>query len=189
VRAISFVIAPAQRTRALATHAAAARRASADMGLFEDLQYMTGPALQTRLDQYQAIDAKWARFQMIWSNVQSAGPSSYDWQPYDELIAGLVARGIQPLVVIDTTPSWARPADCQEQPTCAPADPAQYAQFAAAAVARYHAEVHLLEARARRQRLHGAVEAHLRGDQERRPQRGGHNRGRRARGNDARRRR
>jgi len=112
------------------------------MGLFEDLQYMTGPALQARLNQYQAIGAKWARFQLIWSNVQSGGPGSYDWQPYDELIAGLVARGIQPLVVIDTTPSWARPADCREQPTCAPADPAQYAQFAAAAVARYHSEVH-----------------------------------------------
>jgi polysaccharide biosynthesis protein PslG len=114
----------------------------ADMGLFEDLQYMTGAALQTRLDQYQAIGAKWARFQLIWSNVQSGGPDSYDWQPYDELIAGLVARGIQPLVVIDTTPSWARPADCESQPTCAPADPAQYAQFAADAVARYQSEVH-----------------------------------------------
>ena len=142
-RTISFVISPTPpRTQVRATHAAAARRASADVGLFEDLQYMTGPALQTRLNQYQAIGAKWARFQMIWSNVQSGGPDSYDWQPYDELIAGLVARGIQPLVVIDTTPSWARPADCQEQPTCAPAGPAQYAQFAAAAVARYHAEVH-----------------------------------------------
>jgi hypothetical protein len=139
---ISFVLSPAPRTRARATHAAAARRASADMGLFEDLQYMTGTALQARLNQYQAIGAKWARFQMIWSNVQSGGPDSYDWQPYDELIAGLLARGIQPLVVIDTTPSWARPADCEEQPTCAPANPSQYAEFAAAAVARYHAEVH-----------------------------------------------
>jgi hypothetical protein len=139
---ISFVLSPAPRTRARATHAAAARRASAAMGLFEDLQYMTGAALQTRLNQYQSIGAKWARFQMIWSNVQSGGPDSYDWQPYDELIAGLLARGIQPLVVIDTTPSWARPADCEEQPTCAPADPSQYAEFAAAAVARYHTEVH-----------------------------------------------
>jgi hypothetical protein len=141
-RAISFVMSPAS---AVTTHAAAARHTSADMGLFEDLQYMTGTALQTRLDQYQAIGAKWARFQMIWSDVQSGGPGSYDWQPYDELIAGLVARGIQPLVVIDTTPSWARPTDCQAQPTCAPADPAQYAQFAAAAVARYHTEVHYWE--------------------------------------------
>lgn len=115
------------------------------MGLFEDLQYMSGAALQARLDQYQAIGAKWARFQMIWSDVQSGGPNSYNWQPYDELIAGLVARGIQPLVVIDTTPSWARPVDCESQPTCAPANPAQYAQFAAAAVARYHTEVHYWE--------------------------------------------
>jgi hypothetical protein len=141
-RAIAFVMAPAPP---VTTHAAAARHTSADMGLFEDLQYMTGSALQTRLDQYQAIGAKWARFQMIWSNVQSGGPASYDWQPYDELIAGLVARGIQPLVVIDTTPNWARPGDCQAQPTCAPADPAQYAQFAAAAVARYHSEVRYWE--------------------------------------------
>ena len=188
-RAVSFVIAPTRRTRALATHAASARRASADMGLFEDLQYMTGAALQTRLDQYQAIGAKWARFQMIWSNVQSGGPGSYDWQPYDELIAGLVARGIQPLVVIDTTPSWARPAHCSEQPTCAPADPARICTVRRGrgrALPRRGTSLGdleraqqrgLLEARARGRRLYGAVEAHICGDQGRRPRCGGDHRG------------
>jgi hypothetical protein len=77
---------------------------------------------------------------MIWSNVQQNGPSSYAWGPYDAVISGLRARGLKPLVVIDTTPAWARAAGCEVQ-TCAPANPTAYASFARAAVERYRGEV------------------------------------------------
>ena len=109
---------------------------NASAGLFEDLQYLTGSALSSRLDQYAAAGAKVARFQVIWGNVQSSGPSSYDWQYIDAVVAGLNARGIRALPVLDTTPSWARPAGCS-QLVCAPANPSQYATFAGAAAARY----------------------------------------------------
>jgi hypothetical protein len=105
-------------------------------GLFEDLQYLTGSALSARLDQYVQIGAKVARFQLIWENVQSSGPGSYDWQYIDAVISGLTARGITALPVIDTTPVWARSAGCSAS-VCAPADPNTYATFAAAAAARY----------------------------------------------------
>jgi hypothetical protein len=110
---------------------------NAQVGLFDDLEYLTGTALQARLDQYAALGLRWARFQMIWGTVQAGGPASYDWSNYDALISGLLARGIQPLVVIDTSPTWDRVAGCSTGLTCAPADPAAYASFAAAAAARY----------------------------------------------------
>ena len=113
-------------------------------GMFEDLQYLTGTALNARLDSYQATGVTWARFQLIWNSVQRNGPDFYDWGPYDALVAGLQARGIQPLAVLGTTPSWARPAGCTDL-TCAPADPAAYARFAATAVARYHGALKGLE--------------------------------------------
>jgi hypothetical protein len=110
--------------------------AAASAGLFEDLQYLTGSALSARLDQYVAIGAKVARFQLIWENVQSSGPGTYDWQYIDAVVAGLEARGITALPVIDTTPTWARAAGCSAH-VCAPADPNTYAAFAAAAARRY----------------------------------------------------
>jgi len=112
-----------------------------DVGLFEDLQYLTGPELDTRLDEYKALGVQWARFQLIWANVQRAGPTSFDWGPYDELIPKLLQRGIHPLGVIDTTPPWAaRFGGCGED-TCGPADASQYAAFAQSAATRSEGKV------------------------------------------------
>lgn len=106
-------------------------------GMFEDLQYLTGSALSSRLDEYARLGVRVARFQLIWNNVQYAGPASYDWTYIDALMTGLRARGITPLPVIDTTPTWARPSTCARAEVCAPADAGQYAAFAGAAAARY----------------------------------------------------
>jgi hypothetical protein len=112
--------------------------APAELGFFEDLQYLRGEVLAQRLDQLKATGAKRARFQMIWSNVQSGGRDYYYWRPYDDLVNGLVARGIKPLAVLTTTPAWARAAGCTVE-ICEPADPAVFADFAAKAVTRYRA--------------------------------------------------
>ena len=111
------------------------------LGLFEDLQYLTGSALDTRLDEYQALGAHWARFQLLWANVQRWGPASYDWAPVDELVTKLGQRGIRPLAVLGTTPPWAaRVAGCNRD-TCAPTDAAQLAAFARTAAARYSGRI------------------------------------------------
>jgi hypothetical protein len=138
----STPVAPPRRGGAAATRATgpsgccATGGAAQGAGLFEDLEFLTGSALSSRLDQYAAIGARVARFQLIWENVQPAGASTYDWQYIDAVISGLTARGIEPLPVIDTTPPWARSAGCTAH-VCAPADPDTYATFAAAAAARY----------------------------------------------------
>lgn len=114
---------------------------NSQLGLFEDLQYLTGSALDTRLDEYQALGVHWARFQLLWANVQRWGPASYDWAPVDELVTKLGQRGIRPLAVLGTTPPWAaRVAGCNRD-TCAPTDPAQLAVFARTAATRYSGKI------------------------------------------------
>jgi len=113
-------------------------------GLFEDLQYLSAPALAGRLAAYRATGVTWARFQVIWGTVQRDGPASYDWAPYDRLVSALVAHGLRPLAVITTAPGWARAAGCA-QLTCAPRDPRTYAAFAAAAARRYAGRIAALE--------------------------------------------
>ena len=114
---------------------------ASQLGLFEDLQYLTGPALDRRLDEYSALGVQWARFQVIWANVQRDGPNSYDWGPYDGLVQGLQKRGIKPLAVLGTSPGWAKRAPGCAADTCAPADPAQFAAFAKTAAARYTGKI------------------------------------------------
>jgi len=110
-------------------------------GLFEDLQYLTGTALTDRLDEFVRLGVGWARFQMIWANVQRYSPGSFDWGPVDALVAALVARNIRPLAVLDTSPPWASRAPGCAEDTCAPTDPAQFAAFAKTAAARYTGRV------------------------------------------------
>jgi polysaccharide biosynthesis protein PslG len=112
-------------------------RVDPPFGIAEDVQYLTGRALNDRLDAYKRLGVSWVRFQMIWSSIQAAGPGKYDWKPYDDLMRGLARRGLHPLVALDTTPLWARPASCKKAPTCAPAHPSDYAAFAQQAVRRY----------------------------------------------------
>lgn len=115
--------------------------AAEPLGLAEDLQYLTGDALEARLDDYARLGVQWARFQLIWANVQPDGPADWRWGPIDALVDGLEARGISVLGAVTTTPAWAdRAPGCAEQ-TCAPADPAQFASFAGAAAARYQGRV------------------------------------------------
>jgi len=110
-------------------------------GLFEDLQYLTGTALTDRLDEFVRLGVGWARFQLIWANVQRQSPGSFDWGPIDALVAALVARNIRPLAVLDTSPPWASRAPGCAEDTCAPTDPAQFAAFAKTAAARYATRV------------------------------------------------
>jgi hypothetical protein len=117
--------------------ATAGPRGGPALGMSEDIQYLSGTALSARLDRYVEIGVKVSRFQLIWAAIQPEGPASYNWSSVDAVIAGLTARGIEPLPVIDATPAWARPRDCTTVETCAPADAGQYATFAAAAAARY----------------------------------------------------
>lgn len=115
------------------------------LGLAEDLQYLTGADLGARLDAYARLGVQWARFQLIWANVQRSSPNEWSWSSTDAVVAGLEARGIRPLAVLGTTPPWAsRVTGCQVD-TCGPTNPEQFATFAATAAARYAGRVQAWE--------------------------------------------
>ena len=110
-------------------------------GLFEDLQYLTGAALNARLDEFVRLGVGWARFQLIWANVQRPSAGSFYWGAIDALVAALVARNIRAVAVLDTSPPWASRASGCAEDTCVPTDPAQFAAFAKTAAARYAGRV------------------------------------------------
>jgi hypothetical protein len=104
----------------------------------------TGGAIQSEdpatlakdLDAIAGTGAKWIRIDINWAQVQSGGPTSYDWTGIDRLVRGASARGISVLGGIMYTPEWARPSGTSA--TYGP-DPAKYAAFAKVAAAHYSA--------------------------------------------------
>ena len=100
------------------------------------IQNEDSATLTRDVDTYDRMGAGWIRFDVNWAMVQRRGPESYDWTPFDRLVAAARARGLQALGTILYTPSWARPAGTSA--TWAP-DAARYAAFAGAAAAHFAA--------------------------------------------------
>jgi hypothetical protein len=126
---------------AAATHARAAVPNSFGPEMFG---ISTGGAIQNEdaatlardLDVIAEAGARWVRIDINWAQIQSRGPSSYDWGAIDRVVQGATARGMKVLGIIAYTPSWARPAGASH--TYGP-DPSTYANFAAKAVEHYSA--------------------------------------------------
>ena len=67
------------------------------------------------------------------------------WADLDRVVSAARKRGLGLLPVIAYTPPWAAAAGCSGQ-SCAPRDPARFADFAKLAVARYQGQgVHTWE--------------------------------------------
>lgn len=90
-----------------------------------------------RLDKIKAMGVKYVRVDISWDAVQKTDANTFNWAIPDTTINAITSRGMKPHVILLRTPTWARTADCTTDNTCHPANPAQYAAFAAAAVARY----------------------------------------------------
>ena len=90
--------------------------------------------LRRELDAMTKAGGRWLRFDINWNVVQCGGPRSWNWAPFDRVVAGARARGIEVLALITYTPPWARPPGTTGR--YAP-DPALYAAFARAVARRY----------------------------------------------------
>ena len=91
--------------------------------------------LAHELDVYRAAGSRWIRIDVNWEVIQHAGPSSYNWEPFDRIVRGAGERGLQVLATIIYTPAWARPGT--PAGTYPPADLGTFASFCAAAVRHY----------------------------------------------------
>jgi len=134
--------APAKRAQAGVGVAAGALAAGVGVGrqpfgVAAGLARLPEATLNAQLDAMKAIGVTWVRFDLEWSNIQYAGPDSWDWTDYDRVVNAVHVRGLKALGILDYTPDWARRAECSGSMMCAPADPGAYAAFAAAAAGRY----------------------------------------------------
>ena len=130
-------------TAAVGLVALAAPAQGAIMALQDDqLPNMIGPELEQRLDLLKTTGTKVTRLDILWRNVAPTRPAdgtdpgdpAYDWTRYDQMIKGLVARDITPMITYYWTPTWAsRTGEKNAAPRVADA-----AAFAAAIARRYN---------------------------------------------------
>jgi len=109
-----------------------------DLGISygDTLMGLNDQDLAAELDDATTLGVGWIRLDLAWDDIQPDNASSYDWSDFDRVVHAAQARGLSLLPTIDYTPSWARAAGATSD-KWAPADPAQFAAFAAAAVQRY----------------------------------------------------
>ena len=98
---------------------------------------LSSAQLNSTLGGIAATGATWVRFDFDWSIIQPNSANSFDWAAYDRLVNASQKHHLQMLGILTYTPAWARPAGCTDSQKCHPADPAQFATFAAAVASRY----------------------------------------------------
>ncbi|MDQ1301631.1 MAG: hypothetical protein QG637_1553, partial [Chloroflexota bacterium] len=83
----------------------------------------------------------WVRFVIAWDQVEPQ-PGQFDWRLYDDVFARLRAEPqLQPLVVLNGSPAWARRAGDAGNPLAPPQERAHFGAFAAAVARRYGGQV------------------------------------------------
>ncbi len=107
---------------AAALAAPAAHASSKQLTVLQDdsqLYRQDGATRERTLDEFQALGADVVKIQIYWREVAPAGrrkpsgfdganPASYNWGTYDDVVRGIVARGMQPFLSIgNTAPDWA----------------------------------------------------------------------------------
>jgi hypothetical protein len=103
-------------------------------GIQDDAWLLYGPGtLQQRLDRLDALGVDVVRVTIDWRSVEPRR-GAFDWGRYDELLDGLHARGIAPLVTLYGSPAWANGGRGENW---APKSRSTFAAFAATAARRY----------------------------------------------------
>jgi beta-glucosidase/6-phospho-beta-glucosidase/beta-galactosidase len=104
------------------------------------------------LTQAKLLGSKWIRVNVQWSDVQYNGANSWDWSGGDKVIDAANTQGGQSLALLTYSPKWAIPLQYQgltaknDWERYGPANVNDFANFAAAAAARYSAKgVHAFE--------------------------------------------
>ncbi|MGH2531584.1 MAG: hypothetical protein ACRDJW_04695 [Thermomicrobiales bacterium] len=67
------------------------------------------------------------------------------WDRYDPIVDALTNHGLKPVLVLHTSPDWARAPDAVGQPDAPPRDPSTYATFVSEVVTRYSSNVEFVQ--------------------------------------------
>ena len=92
--------------------------------------------MDSELNDAVQLGVGWVRLDLAWDDIQPVSQSSFNWSAFDRIVTEANARHLSLLPILDYTPGWARDSSCGSD-KCAPANPSQFAAFAAAAVSRY----------------------------------------------------
>jgi hypothetical protein len=112
-------------------------------GVADDAWLAHGPGtLESRLDELSKLGVEVVRFTVRWDEVAAGPPrdardptdAAYDWREIDPVLRGLRRHGIDPVVTLFGTPSW---ANGRRGPNWAPTSARPFAGFAYAAGRRY----------------------------------------------------
>ena len=105
------------------------------------LPYLSSAARLQQLDAIARTGAQWVRVDFSWAAIQSQGPKSFDWAPWDAIVHAATARGLHVLGVVGYTPQWALPTSVDLSTPGSylnpPARPQAYGTFAGQLAARY----------------------------------------------------
>jgi polysaccharide biosynthesis protein PslG len=94
----------------------------------------SGAELARELDAIAATGATYLRIDVYWAAIEQQR-GVFHWGATDQIVDAARARRLEVLGIIDYSPAWARPPGTDDHH--APSNPADYANFAAAAVRRY----------------------------------------------------
>ena len=94
-------------------------------------------ALGPALDRLSAAGVRFVRFTLPWDEIEPAR-GAYLWDKWDEVAAAFAARpDLQPVVVLDRSPEWARRPEDAGNPLAPPQERRDFGAFARAAAERY----------------------------------------------------
>ncbi|MCB0202286.1 MAG: beta-galactosidase, partial [Anaerolineae bacterium] len=100
------------------------------------LQTYTPAQREATLDAITAAGFGWIRQRFPWSEIE-VQQGEFNWQPWDEIIDAAVARDLEVVAVLDSSPDWARSPEDAANPLAPPASRADFGSFAAAFARRY----------------------------------------------------
>jgi hypothetical protein len=104
------------------------------VGLNTHLVWASADTIEPVLDEIRRGGVRWVREELPWREIEPE-PGRFDWRRTDALMAAASRTGVQVLGILAYSAPWASadPGDGRHPP----ADPAAYARYAAAVLARY----------------------------------------------------
>ena len=106
-------------------------------GVNLDASELAGDRLVRTLAELDAGGIRWVRFTLRWDQIEPAR-GRFDWNAWDAVFSELARHpALEPLVVLDGSPAWARAAAEIDNPQAPPHERADFGAFAAAASRRY----------------------------------------------------
>jgi polysaccharide biosynthesis protein PslG len=98
---------------------------------------LTAARLPETLANLDVLGIRWVRFTVPWDAVEPQR-GRFNWEAWDAVMAALAERpDLQPVVVLDRSPSWARGEADADNPQAPPLERAYFGAFARALAERY----------------------------------------------------